>query len=108
MNKYIGLLLVVLLVACEAKKNENLPILGRKTVEGMDTTYHTIADFQFVNQDSSVITDQEFDGKIYIADFFFTSCPTICPTMKAQMLRVYDTIQNMDDVVILSHTIDPE
>jgi protein SCO1/2 len=43
-----------------------------------------------------------------VADFFFTSCRTICPKMKTQLLRVYDSIQNFDDVVILSHTIDPE
>jgi len=47
-------------------------------------------------------------GKIYVADFFFTSCRTICPKMKAQMLRVYEATAQMNDVVILSHTIDPE
>lgn len=49
-----------------------------------------------------------FDGKIFVADFFFTTCPTICPIMKRQMLRVYEKFENNDQVVLLSHTIDPE
>lgn len=111
MLRYFSLFLVLLLAGCQANLNEKkqkLPILGRKSIEGTDTTYHTIADFKFVNQDSATVTPETFKDKIYVADFFFTSCPTICPTMKAQMLRVYDTIQTHNDVLILSHTIDPE
>jgi protein SCO1/2 len=48
------------------------------------------------------------EGKIYVADFFFTSCRTICPVMKSQMLRVYESTKEMDDVLLVSHTIDPE
>ena len=55
-----------------------------------------------------MVTNETFSGKIYVADFFFTSCRTICPVMKTQMLRVYNVIQDMPDVAILSHTIDPE
>jgi len=96
-------------VACSQKENEKpLPIFGEREVNGTDTIYHTIAPFQFVNQDSVVVTNETFKGKIYIADFFFTSCRTICPIMKTQMLRVYDSLQNDPDVLILSHTIDPE
>ncbi len=97
------------LAACSSTKEEkNLPIFGERTVNGTDTLYHTIAPFQFVDQDSAVVTNETFTGKIYIADFFFTSCRTICPIMKTQMLRVYDSLQNDPDVLILSHTIDPE
>ena len=97
------------LAACSTpEKEEKLPILGQREVEGNDTIYHTIDKFQFVDQDSAIITNQTFDGKIYVADFFFTSCRTICPVMKTQMLRVYDSIQDMPDVLLLSHTIDPE
>jgi protein SCO1 len=96
------------LVACSTKKETPLPIFGEREVNGTDTLYHTIAPFQFVDQDSVVITNETFKGKIYIADFFFTSCRTICPIMKTQMLRVYDSLQNDPDVLILSHTIDPE
>lgn len=109
--------LALLLLNCTPKKqNEKLPILGyrevvAKEVEGkkvIDTVYHSIADFQFVNQDSALVTNETFAGKIYVADFFFTSCRTICPVMKTQMLRVYEATQDMPDVAILSHTIDPE
>lgn len=99
--------LMVLLIGCSGKK-ENLPILGERSLSGMDTVYHTIAPFQFVDQDSTVITNADVAGKIYVADFFFTSCRTICPIMKTQMVRVYEATAQMDDVVLLSHTIDPE
>ena len=98
---------IVLLFSC-SKTEKPLPIFGERNVEGKDTVYHTIAHFEFVNQDSVTITNDTFKGNIYVADFFFTSCRTICPIMKTQMLRVYDTIQNKSDVLILSHTIDPE
>lgn len=95
--------------ACEIKKEERpLPIFGERYIENGDTVYHTIAPFQFVDQDSALITNATFQGKIYIADFFFTSCRTICPIMKTQMLRVYDSLKNDPEVLILSHTIDPE
>lgn len=98
-----------LLYACSKPKHEEkLPVFGEKEVNGADTIYHTIADFKFVDQDSATITNDTFRDKIYVADFFFTSCRTICPIMKTQMLRVYDSIQNNPDVLLLSHTIDPE
>jgi protein SCO1/2 len=61
-----------------------------------------------VDQDSAIITKETVSGKVYVADFFFTSCRTICPIMKTQMLRVYEVTKTMDDVLLLSHTIDPE
>jgi protein SCO1 len=99
-----------------AMKEQPLPIMGRREVvrtmvegvEKVDTVYHTIPDYSFVNQDSAVVTPQTFEGNIYVSDFFFTSCPTICPIMKTQMLRVYEHIADMPDVRILSHSIDPE
>ncbi len=110
--KYLFIVLLASLgfVGCDESKNsdENLPILGRKEINDGDTVYHTIGDFRFVNQDSAVVTPATFDDKIYIADFFFTSCPTICPVMKTQMLRVYEEFQNNEEVAILSHTIDPD
>ncbi len=94
--------------ACQPAETESLPILGRRTVSLQgDTLYHTIGDFSFVNQDSMEVTPGTFDDKVYVADFFFTSCPTICPTMKTQMLRIYEQYQNNPQVAILSHSIDP-
>jgi protein SCO1/2 len=89
-------------------KEEKLPIFGEREIKGTDTVYHTIAPFKFVNQDSVEVTNETVKGKIYVADFFFTSCPTICPKMKIQMRRAYDSIQSMPDVLFLSHSIDPE
>lgn len=99
---------VLLLSGCITKKEVPLPIFGEREVVGQDTVYHTIADFKFVDQDSTIVTNDTYKNKIYVADFFFTSCRTICPVMKTQMLRVYDSIKNNSDVLLLSHTIDPE
>ena len=85
-----------------------LPYVGFHTVDPVsgDSIYHQIRDFSFIDQDSQIITNDYFDGKIYIADFFFTSCPTICPKVKKQMLRIYDRYQDDDRVLLLSHSID--
>ncbi len=99
---------ITIMGASCTEKQERLPIFGEKEVTGSDTIYHTIADFKFVDQDSAFITPKTFEGKIYVVDFFFTSCRTICPIMKTQMLRVYENIKDDPDVLLLSHTIDPE
>jgi protein SCO1 len=103
-----AILLVVLLTGACTKPEARLPIFGEKEVNGTDTVYHTIADFKFVDQDSAEVTNETFAGKIYIADFFFTSCRTICPIMKTQMKRAYDSLIDDPEVLILSHTIDPK
>lgn len=100
--------LIVLAAGCLPEAEKKLPYLGRKEINGNDTTYHTISDFRFVNQDSSVITHKNFEDQIYVSDFFFTTCPTICPIMKTQMLRVYERFKENDQISILSHTIDPK
>src|SRR6478609_5661518 len=84
-----------------AIKEKPLPIFGERTVVGSDTVYHAIAHFEFLDQDSSLVTNETFKDEIYVADFFFTSCRPICPIMKTQMKRVYDTLQNKSDVLIL-------
>jgi protein SCO1/2 len=85
-----------------------LPIYGEKEVINSDTVYHTIGNFRLVDQDSATVTNETLDDKIYVADFFFTSCRTICPIMKTQMMRVYEAMEDDPDVAIVSHTIDPE
>lgn len=101
-------LILTLLIGCNQSQNEaKLPIYGNTIYEATDTIYHTIADFRLVDQDSVWITNETFAGKVYVSDFFFTSCPTICPVMKQQMLRVYEKFETNDQVAILSHTIDP-
>lgn len=76
--------------------------------EGTDTVYHTIPDFQFTDQKGRTITDKDFEGKIYVADFFFTTCKSICPKMATQLYRVQGKFKNVDDFAILSHTVYPE
>jgi len=100
------MLVALSLFACSTKET-TLPIFGQREVVGTDTVYHTIAPFSFVDQDSTLVTNATFEGNIYVADFFFTTCRTICPIMKTQMLRVYEATAEMPDVKILSHTIDP-
>lgn len=110
MKNILSILTILIITASciKQKQSEYLPILGEREVNGSDTSYHVIAPFQFVDQDSTLITNTTFKDKIYVADFFFTSCRTICPIMKTQMLRVYERTKAMPDVLILSHTIDPE
>ena len=101
------LIICGLFAACTGKQKD-LPIYGQREVNGTDTVYHKIAPFKFVDQDSAFVTNDTYKGKIYVADFFFTSCRTICPIMKTQMVRLYELTKDMDDVMLLSHTIDPE
>ena len=70
--------------------------------------FHKINDFSLVNQNNEIITNENYDGKIYIADFFFTTCPGICPIMKENMIVLQDEFVNDDDVLLLSHTVTPE
>lgn len=95
------------LTACK-QREAALPIFGEREFDGKDTVFHTIAPFSFVDQDSSVVNNNTFKDKIYVADFFFTTCRTICPIMKTQLKRVYDATANDKDLLILSHSIDPE
>lgn len=76
--------------------------------EVTDTVYHTVADFNLIGPDSVRISDAVIRDKIYVADFFFTSCKTICPEMSIQMARIQHQFKNDPDVVLLSHTVDPE
>ena len=108
MRKVLLLLVVAVAFGCETKE-EKLPIYGLSDVnDAGDTIYHQVADFSFLNQDSVLITQKAVEDKIYVADFFFTTGPTICPVMKTQMLRVYEKYEHNPDVLILSHSIDPK
>ena len=69
--------------------------------------YHTIADFKLINQNGDTITQEDYKGKIYVADFFFTTCPTICPVMTGNMIEIQEAIKNDDEVMLLSHSVTP-
>ena len=98
--------ILILLLSCDPGP-QTLPILGQKRIENGDTLYHRISDFSFLNQDSNLVTQEWVEGKIYVSDFFFTSCPTICPKMSQQMLRLQETFADQAEVLLISHSIDP-
>jgi protein SCO1/2 len=69
---------------------------------------HHIADFSFVNQNGKIVTQKDYEGKIYVADFFFTTCQSICPKMTSNMVEVQKAIKDNPKVLLLSHTVIPE
>jgi protein SCO1/2 len=73
-----------------------------------DTTYHSIPDFEFTDQYNNQVTQETVKGKIYVTEYFFTTCQSICPIMNTQLEKVHKTFENKDDFLILSHTVDPE
>ncbi|RAJ18005.1 SCO family protein [Olleya aquimaris] len=70
--------------------------------------YHKIADFSLTNQNGKTITQDDYKNKIYVADFFFTTCQTICPVMTDNMVTIQNKIKNDNEVMLLSHTVTPE
>lgn len=70
--------------------------------------YHTISDFSLINQNGKLITEKDYENKIYIADFFFTTCPTICPIMTKNMADIQERIKNDNDILLLSHSVTPQ
>jgi protein SCO1/2 len=107
------LLLAVSHTGCEFQ-GRKLPFYGereayQRKVDGKmvtDTLYHTIPEFRLLNQDSTMLASKFFDGKIYIADFFFTSCPTTCPLMHRNLVKIYQHFKNEQQVLFLSHSVD--
>ena len=113
----MGFAAIWLWSACKSGSDKKtLPIYGNrepvtKTVDGKqvtDTIYQTIPPFKFVNQYGDSISNKTLDGNIYVVDFFFTTCPSICPIMHRNMLKVYETFKNQGGFKIISHTIDPK
>ena len=98
------------------KPKKTLPIYNPSDVnpELVDSSvqyvrkYHTIADFSFVNQNGEKITQKNYEGKIYVADFFFTTCGSICPKMTTNMVDIQTAIKNNPKILLLSHTVLPE
>ena len=98
---------IVGLFSCQFESQpKGLPFLGNHDIADGDTTYFKIPAFNFVNQDSQFVSNTTFAGKAYVADFFFTSCPTICPKVKKQMMRIHERYDGNDPLLLLSHSID--
>ena len=106
--KYLILVAVVLgLYSCVASDTHGkLPKLGHMDVVNGDTTFHTVPSFSYTNQYGEAVSNKTFEGEAYIVDYFFTSCPTICPKVKAQQLRLYDRFKDSPNLSFLSVSID--
>ncbi|MFT4156172.1 SCO family protein [Parafilimonas sp.] len=104
-NKFfLGLILSGLLVfigvMVYSSAGKALPVLGEAG--------HTVGNFSFINQDGKTITGKDVEGRIRVAEYFFTTCKGICPVMNNNLKAVQDAFKNNNDVIILSHTVDPE
>ena len=120
--KWIGLSIIIWGVISVSlfysilKPVEKLPIYQPASVnsELVDTTivhkinYHKISDFSLTNQNGETVTQSKFDNKIYVADFFFTTCQSICPIMTKNMKDIQDKLIKDSEVLLLSHTVFPE
>lgn len=118
MNKIFASLAVCFLsitILSSCQQDKKLPFYGERHaetkrdaagIEKIDTVYQTIPNWSFLNQDSVLVTNKLTDGKVYVADFFFTSCSTICPTMHRNLIPVYNAYKTNPDVMFISHTID--
>ncbi|MDG1517345.1 MAG: SCO family protein [Flavobacteriales bacterium] len=106
LNKLKISIIIFTLVACNQPK-KSLPVYGRKQMndKGIDVD-HTISKFSFINQSNRLVTQKDFEGKVYITDFFFTTCKTICPKMTTQLSRIQQELKG-EDYKILSHTVNP-
>ena len=117
-NKYNWMFLIfvpcIFVIWFFINKNEHKPIrtlafFGPKNFHKInDTSYHTIPPFYFTNQFNQKVTEQTVNGKVYVTDFFFTTCKSICPVMSNSLERVYTKFKIRNDFLILSHTVDPE
>ena len=83
------------------------PELVDESLRNVDK-FHRVGSFNLIDQDGSQVTENSFKDKIYITDFFFVTCPTICPKMTKQMDRVYKEFKQNDDIYFLSHSVMPE
>lgn len=109
-------LLFVGLVSCNKNKNKPLPIYNPADFKSElvdknlrnKTKYHTVLDFNLINQNGQSITQKNYANKIYVVDFFFTRCGTICPIMTTNMALIQNAFLKDDDVMLLSISVTPE
>jgi protein SCO1/2 len=110
-----ALIFILLLTAC-SEKPKRLPFIGNfdleyKKVDGktiVDTVYPTIPNFSYLNEDSVIVTNKTYKNKVWVAEFFFATCPTICPIMNTQLKNLNrETKQYAEHIQFLSFTINP-
>lgn len=92
------------------KASKILPYYGNKELasNGKDTVYHYVPDFKFINQEGKEITQKNLDGSVYVADYFFTTCQSICPIMSNEMELLNQHFADNPSVKFISHTVNPE
>ncbi|MEL6834153.1 MAG: SCO family protein [Bacteroidota bacterium] len=98
----------LMLKSCQDASPKLLPKLGPYERVNGEKVFHPVRHFELLNQDGDTISPAQVQGRIRVADFFFISCPTICPQLQAQMLRIADAFADEQRVVLLSHTVDPK
>lgn len=104
------LLALALFNGCNTGKPENaflLPVYGEKHLSNTDTIYHKIGPFRFTNQFNESVTEKTVENKIYVADFFFATCQSICPQMSTHLKLVQQAFEKDPELLILSHTVNP-
>lgn len=102
-KSYIGITIVILIFGIWA-----VPKIINKLSSEELLKFEKVPDFVFVNQNNNTITNQDFNDKVYVVEFFFTSCPTICPKMHQNMLKIQDAFYGNPDFGIVSISIDPK
>lgn len=110
------LFLTLVCSACNNESKKTLPVYNPSDFnpELVDVSLlntnenHTVADFEVINQNGKTITQEDYKGKIYVADFFFTSCPSICPIMTNNMVKLQNTFIDTDEIMFLSLSVTPE
>ncbi len=94
--------------SCSTKKNQNLAFVGPQQIVKGDTIFHKVPEFTLVNQNKDSISNSDLAGKVYVADFFFTTCPSICPIMTNNLVKVQRALKGEDNFALVSHTVNPE
>lgn len=113
LNPTLSLLILsgaLLLSACDStadKKKLVLPVFGEKKANKQDTIYHTVGKFSFTNQFGETVNNKTVENKIYVADFFFATCESICPAISTNLKDVQKEFENDDSLLILCHTVNP-
>ena len=113
---YTCILIFTMVFSCNQVNEKQLPIynpvdfeqkLVDKSLRNINKN-HTVSDFNLTNQNGDVITSKDYENKIYVVDFFFTSCPSICPIMTNNMLKIQDEFIDNSQVMLLSLSVTPE
>jgi protein SCO1/2 len=113
---YALIFMISFFFSCDQQEKKQLPVynpvdfkakLVDKSVRNVSEN-HTVSDFSLINQNGVNITNKDYENKIYIVDFFFTSCPTICPIMTNNMVKIQNEFINSDEIMLLSMSVTPE